>query len=391
MDDLKTKDAFLEGKDIVLGLSGGIDSIVLLHYLHTHYPSKLRVIHCNHHLSKHCDEWEKFCQNLCKTLGISYENINLSIEKESNVEENARKKRYHSLSCSLKDNEVLCTAHHQNDQAETLLLQLFRGSGIAGLAAMPRQKPLGKGSHYRPLLNIEKHHIINYAEKHKLSWIEDDSNKNTNFRRNFLRLDILPKLETVYKNLTKILSRSAKHQSEALKLTRELANIDIRENNLINDSGRIDTAKLIKLEIHRIKNILRHHLSLLGFLAPSDSIMSQIIDLLHAKQDAKPLVAWDMFEVRRYQGELYFINNQAEKKSENCPLHTEFENFPNFSIRYRIEGQRIKLPGKNHSQSLKKVLQDANIPPWERNSLKMYYIEDELRAMERIGRMEHAK
>jgi len=391
LDDLKTKDAFLEGKDIVLGLSGGIDSVVLLHYLHTHYPSKLRVIHCNHHLSKHCDEWEKFCQNLCKTLGISYENINLSIEKESNVEENARKKRYHSLSCSLKDNEVLCTAHHQNDQAETLLLQLFRGSGIAGLAAMPRQKPLGKGSHYRPLLNIEKHHIINYAEKHKLSWIEDDSNKNTNFRRNFLRLDILPKLETVYKNLTKILSRSAKHQSEALKLTRELANIDIRENNLINDSGRIDTAKLIKLEIHRIKNILRHHLSLLGFLAPSDSIMSQIIDLLHAKQDAKPLVAWDMFEVRRYQSELYFIDNQTEKNPENCPLHTEFENFPNFSIRYRIEGQRIKLPGKNHSQSLKKVLQDANIPPWERNSLKMYYIEDELRAMERIGRMEHAK
>ncbi|MBT6922363.1 MAG: tRNA lysidine(34) synthetase TilS, partial [Candidatus Ruthia sp.] len=137
--------------------------------------------------------------------------------------------------------------------------------------------------------------------------------------------------------------------------------------------------------------ILRHHLSLLGFLAPSDSIMSQIIDLLHAKQDAKPLVAWDMFEVRRYQSELYFIDNQTEKNPENCPLHTEFENFPNFSIRYRIEGQRIKLPGKNHSQSLKKVLQDANIPPWERNSLKMYYIEDELRAMERIGRMEHAK
>ena len=391
MDDLKTKDSFLQGKDIVLGLSGGIDSIVLLHYLHAHYPSKLRAVHCNHHLSKHCDEWGKFCQNLCKTLGIDYLNIDLSIEKESNIEENARKKRYHSLSCTLKENEVLCTAHHQNDQAETLLLQLFRGSGVAGLAAMPRQKPLGKGTHYRPLLNIDKARLIDYAKKYKLRWIEDDSNKNTDFRRNFLRLDILPKLEMVYKNLTKTLSRSAKHQSEALMLTRELADIDIRRNNLINDSGRINTIELTQLDIHRIKNILRHHLSLLGFLAPSDSVMGQIIDLLHAKQDAKPLVTWDAFEIRRYQDELYFISHLEVKKQTICPLHEEFENLPNFSIRYRADGQRIKLPGKNHSQSLKKVLQEAGIPPWERNSLKMYYIDDELRAMECIGRMEHAE
>ena len=126
------------------------------------------------------------------------------------------------------------------------------------------------------------------------------------------------------------------------------------------------------------------------FLAPSDKVMDQIIDLLHAKEDAQPLVSWDNFEIRRYQDELYFIDNQTEQKPNNCPFHVEFENLPNFSIRYRTEGQRIKLPGKKHSQSLKKVLQDANIPPWERNSLKMYYIDDELRAMERLGRMEHA-
>ena len=390
MENLKNKDLSLEGKNIVVALSGGIDSVVLLHYLHAHYPDDCRAIHCNHHLSKHCDEWDEFCKNLCNKLSIPYSNVDIFIENESNIEENARKKRYHSLSTNLKENEVLCTAHHQNDQAETLLLQLFRGAGVAGLASMPKSKPLGKGVHYRPMLNIKKSEIIEYAKDNHLSWVEDDSNTNTNFRRNFLRLNIIPKLETAYKNLAKTLTRSAKHQSEALALIQALAKIDIQERQLVNPSHQINIQRLAQLDTLRIKNVIRYHLSSLKFLAPSDKAMKQILDLLSAKEDANPLVNWDQFEIRRYQGELYFINNQAEKNTNFCPFHAEFENLPNFSIRYRAEGQRIKLPGKNHSQSLKKVLQDANIPPWERSSLKMYYIKDELRAMERLGRMEHA-
>ena len=390
MENLKNKDLSLEGKNIVVALSGGIDSVVLLHYLHAHYPDDCRAIHCNHHLSKHCDEWDEFCKNLCNKLSIPYSNVDIFIENESNIEENARKKRYHSLSTNLKENEVLCTAHHQNDQAETLLLQLFRGAGVAGLASMPKSKPLGKGVHYRPMLNIKKSEIIEYAKDNHLSWVEDDSNTNTNFRRNFLRLNIIPKLETAYKNLAKTLTRSAKHQSEALALIQALAKIDIQERQLVNPSHQINIQRLAQLDTLRIKNVIRYHLSSLKFLAPSDKVMKQILDLLPAKEDANPLVNWDQFEIRRYQGELYFINNQAEKNTNFCPFHAEFENLPNFAIRYRAEGQRIKLPGKNHSQSLKKVLQDANIPPWERSSLKMYYIKDELRAMERLGRMEHA-
>ena len=390
MENLKNKDPFLEDKNIVVALSGGIDSVVLLHYLYTHYPDNCRAIHCNHHLSKHCVEWGEFCKDLCNKLSIPYSNVDIFIENGSNLEENARKKRYHALSSDLKENEVLCTAHHQNDQAETLLLQLFRGAGVAGLASMPKSKPLGKGVHYRPMLNIKKSEIIQYTKDNHLSWVEDDSNTDTNFRRNFLRLDIIPKLEVAYKNLAKTLTRSAKHQSEALQLIQALAKIDIQAHQLINLNHQINIQKLTQLDTLRIKNIIRYHLSSLEFLAPSDKVMKQILDLLSAKEDANPLVSWDQFEIRRFQGQLYFIDNKANQNEDFCPYHAELKKLPNFSIRYRTEGQRIKLPGKKHSQSLKKILQEANIPPWERSSLKMYYIKDELRAMERLGRMEHS-
>jgi len=389
LENLKTKDAFLEGKNIVLGLSGGIDSVILLHYLHAKYPNKVRAVHCNHHLSRHCNEWQAFCDDLCQSLNIPFTKINLIIKKSSNVEENARKSRYLSLSSDLKKNEVLCTAHHKNDQAETLLLQLFRGSGVAGLASMPTFKTFGKGTLYRPLLNIAKSEIIQYAKDNQLSWIEDDSNTDTNFRRNFLRLDILPKLETVYQNLTNTLARSAKHQSESLRLTQDLAKLDIEQYHLIS-SNRLNVARLSVLKPYRIRNVLRYHLSDLGFLMPSDKVMQQILDLLYAKEDAVPLVSWGEAEIRRYKNELYFINQALENKP-NCPYHAEFKDMDNFSIRHRKDGQRIKLSNKRHSQSLKKVLQEAGIPPWERNTLKMYYVEDELRAMERIGYMENAE
>lgn len=389
MEDLKTKDSFLKDKKIVLGLSGGIDSLVLLHYLYTYYPNNLRAVHCNHHLSKHCNKWGVFCKNFCTLLNIPYTNIDIKLLKISNIEENARKNRYNLLCSNLVKDEVLCTAHHQDDQAETLLLQLFRGCGVAGLASMPKSKPFGKGTHYRPILNIKKSVILEYAKNNHLSWIEDDSNTDKNFRRNFLRLDIIPKLETVYKNLTLTLLRSAKHQSEALYLTQDLAKIDIEKNKIIT-GNRLNVKYLMQLAPYRIKNIIRYHLRILNFLAPSDKIIQQMLDLLSAKKDANPLVIWGNFEMRRYKNELYFINTQITENQNNCPYHDEFKNANNFSIRYRNEGQRIKLPGKKHSQSLKKVLQEASIPPWERNKLKMYYIRDELHAMERIGYMQNA-
>lgn len=368
----------------MLALSGGLDSVVLLHYLHQYYAGNLRAIHCNHHLSKQAAVWADFCKNLCAGLNIDCLNIDIFIEKPANIEENARKKRYHALSSNLAKDEVLCSAHHQNDQAETLLLQLFRGSGVAGLAAMPSTKPLGQGIHYRPMLGVNKTDIIAYANTHKLNWIEDESNKNTNFRRNFLRLNILPKLTTLYKNLPRTLSRVANHQAEALKLNQALAQID--RQKLLDNNARINVQKLCKLEDYRIKNLLRFQLHSLGFLLPSEQVLTQILMLLRATDDAQPLVRWQTYELRRYQNALYFIDTRTKQTPASCPLYTELSLLPNFAVRYRTEGQRVKLAGKTHARLLKKILQEANIPPWERDTLRMYYIADELRAIERVGR-----
>lgn len=310
MENLANKDPYLQGKNIVVALSGGLDSVVLLHYLHAHYSKNLRAIHINHHLSKSCFKWGEFCKNLCKNLNIDYLNIDISIENKANIEENARKKRYQMLADNLAKNDILCTAHHQNDQAETLLLQLFRGAGVAGLAAMPASKPLGDGIHYRPFLDIEKSELLKYAKQNQLDWVEDDSNTDTRFRRNFLRLKITPTLSEVYKNLTKTLSRCAKHQAQALHLMQDLARIDIQKHQLL-DKNRLKISGLILLDVHRVKNIIRYHLNTLNFTPPADKVMTQIIQLLSSKIDATPLVSWSEYEVRRYRDALHFINKRT--------------------------------------------------------------------------------
>lgn len=362
-----------------------MDSIVLLHYLHQHYPKQLRAIHCNHHLSDYANDWQAFCQQVCVQLGVELTTVGLSLDSTSNLEQQARDARYQAIDCSLKDGEVLCTAHHQDDQAETLLLQLFRGAGSAGLAAMPKLKPLGQGWHYRPMLSISKTDIMAYANQHKLRWIEDDSNKDLHFRRNYLRLEILPKLTAHYQNLSESLARSAKHQAEALQLSQDLAKLDITQNDLSVEPSRLRVSALNKLADYRLKNVIRYQLAQLDFSLPSDKVMAQIRQLLQAKEDANPLVSWGAFEIRRFQDELYFINTQHDSASADCALFDEFKHQEGFSIAYRQAGQRVRLPGKSHSQSLKKLLQEAGIPPWERNTLRMYYIDDELRAMEKLG------
>ena len=389
MEDLANKDPFLIDKNIVIALSGGIDSVVLLHFLNSHYPGNIRAVHINHNLSKHSKDWSLFCKELCHKQEIGFKSIDINIKNSSNVEENARKKRYNSLKSELSENEILCTAHHQEDQSETFLLQLFRGSGVAGLASMPKMKNFADSFLYRPFLNISKQLIFEYATKYNLDWVEDDSNNNLNFKRNLLRLELIPKLESGFDGVIKNISRSAYHQSEALKLMRDLAEIDIEKFNLV-INHRIQVLPLTQLSERRVANVLRYYIERRGFLMPSSKVLTELISVLSAKDDAKVILKWHLYEVRRYDNELYFFDGEPERSTEDCPLFNKLKDQTNFTIRFRKDGQRVRLKGKKHSSSLKKILQSANIPPWERDKLRMYYINDTLIGMESIGEMSEA-
>jgi len=389
LEDLANKDPFLIDKNIVIALSGGIDSVVLLHFLNSHYPGNIRAIHINHNLSKHSKDWSLFCKELCHKQDIEFKSIDINIKTSSNVEENARKKRYNSLKSELSKNEVLCTAHHQEDQSETFLLQLFRGSGVAGLASMPKMKSFADTFLYRPFLNISKQLIVDYATKYNLNWVEDDSNINLNFKRNLLRLEFIPKLESGFEGVIKNISRSAYHQSEALKLINDLAKIDIEKFNLV-INHKIQVLSLIQLPERRVANVLRYYIAQRGFLMPSNKVLTELISVLRAKDDAKVILKWHLYEVRRYDNELYFFDGEPDRSNEDCPLFNKLKDQTNFTIRFRQDGQRVRLKGKKHSSSLKKILQSANIPPWERDKLRMYYINDTLVGMESIGEMSEA-
>ena len=389
LEDLANKDPFLLDKNIVIALSGGIDSVVLLHFLNSHYPGNIRAIHINHNLSEYSKDWSLFCKELCQKQDIAFKSIDINVINSSNIEENARKKRYLSLKSELSKNEVLCTAHHQEDQSETFLLQLFRGSGVAGLASMPKMKSFADAFLYRPFLNISKQLIIDYATKYNLDWVEDDSNNNLNFKRNLLRLELIPKLESGFDGVIKNISRSAYHQSEALKLMHDLAEIDIEKFNLV-INHRIQVLPLTQLPSRRIANVLRYYIAQSGFLMPSNKVLTELISVLTAKSDAQVILKWHLYEVRRYDNELYFFDGEPERSNENCPLFNKLKDQTNFTIRFRQDGQRVRLKGKKHSSSLKKILQSANIPPWERDKLRMYYVNDTLIGMESIGEMSEA-
>ena len=307
MEDLANKDPFLIDKNIVIALSGGIDSVVLLHFLNSHYPGNIRAIHINHNRSKHSKDWSLVCKELCHKQDIEFKSIDINIKTSSNSEENARKKRYNSLKSELSKNEVLCTAHHQEDQSETFLLQLFRGSGVAGLASMPKMKSFADSFLYRPFLNISKQLIVDYATKYNLDWVEDDSNNNLNFKRNLLRLEFIPKLESGFEGVIKNISRSAYHQSEALKLINDLAEIDIEKFNLV-INHKIQVLPLTELPERRVANVLRYYIAQRGFLMPSNKVLIALISVLRAPDDAKVILNWHLYEVRRYDNELYFFD-----------------------------------------------------------------------------------
>ncbi len=396
-------------KTFFVGYSGGLDSHVLLHLMaqaRTLRGIDVRAVHINHQLSSRAHEWEQHCKKTCENLQIPYQSFTIQLDLSANdsLEAIAREKRYSILSALLKKDDVLLTAHHQDDQAETLLLQLVRGAGPKGLAAMPTLKSLGQGFQARPLLLYSRAELKKYAIDNGLHWIEDESNERLNFSRNFIRHEILPLLKKRWPSVTGTLARVSTHCAEAQHLLEGVAKQDLLQSQG-RVAGTLSIQKVLSLDSARQRQLIRQWIKDQGFLLPSAVKLNQIqTDVLLSASDKVPVVSWKNCEVRRYLDDLYILpplvshNEYQAIKWDRLETPLEIPNvgmlkavdtsnqcfrkdIPNVSVQFRIGGEQCQLPGRQCHHRLKNLMQEWKVPTWRRDRLPLIYVNKELVAV----------
>lgn len=394
---------------IWVALSGGVDSTVLLHALsQLQLDAPLHAVHVNHGLQSAAEDWVVHCRQLCQQLKVPLVTITVDAKpaEGESPEAVARHARYRAFESQLSDGDQVFTAHHQQDQAETFLLRALRGSGPRGLAAMRPARPLGVGQLLRPLLEVSQQALIDYAEAQQLSWVEDPSNQWLDADRNFLRRQILPLLNQRWPAAAATLSRSSVHCAEADQLQQQwgrnaLGELAVGEPLPLYDA---ETAQQLKL---RIRSWLD-----LNQVDPPDTVhMSRILDeVVGARKDATPLVSWRnldgaLVRLRRFQRALYLQQSWGEALFESAGWNLQqplalTENRQliatpaqgagisatslkgrTVTIRWRSGGERCCVAGGKQRRTLKNLLREAAIPPWERERTPLLYIGDELAAV----------
>lgn len=401
------------GSRFRLAYSGGLDSHVLLHALaalRSQYPCSLSAIYIDHGLQPSSTAWGEHCARTCAQLDVTFvrERIEVSGVADNGPEAAARGERYRALRASLSPGEILLTAHHRNDQAETVLLQLLRGTGVAGLAAMPRRANFGAGELVRPLLGVTHAALHAYAVSHRLQWIEDPSNHDTRLRRNFVRAEILPRLATQWPEADAMLARTARYAAEALELLDEMAAQDLCACQRAAEYSpqALSVTAVTRLSEAHQRNLLRYWLREQGLRVPGARTLNQVLlQLRHTPRSQHACVRWPDAEIWRYRDLLVAAPLHAALDPEldvTWNLHTPLA-LPGvgqlranpvcghglatarlngaLSVRLRRGGESLLLPGHRHHHALKKLLQAEGVPPWVRERLPLLYVGDTLAAV----------
>jgi len=391
---------------ILVGLSGGVDSVVLLHLLQNlslRTSWQLSALHVHHGISPNADQWSDFCAELCTLLRIplSIEHVDIAPLRSHGIEAAARKLRHEALAKQQCD--FVALAHHADDQAETMLLQLLRGSGVRGASAMTQLSKYDAGpSMVRPLLHCSRQEIIAYAAEHQLKWIEDESNADEFYPRNFLRHRIMPVLEEKFPAYRSTMSRSAAHFAEASMLLDELAEQDALQAIA---EGTLAVSALRKLSHQRGKNLLRFFLKTKGVQMPRTL---RLDDMLHqlcvARDDAAVCISCGGYDVRRYLDRVFVHtslgdfdrNTVLEWRGEStldwpalnarlrfiktCGQGISLEKLQREPVSFRMRqgGESLRPEVRASARSLKNLLQEHHIPPWQRARLPLLYSGDEL-------------
>ena len=315
-------------KKLIVAFSGGMDSHVLLDLVvKTKVLSpdyQVSALHVHHGISPNADEWAEHCETICKELEIPCTVlwVDGSVKDGGSPEEMAREARFEAFENFLQPHECLLMAHHEADQAETILLRLFRGTGPLGLGGIPEKAKVGQSELIRPLLHIPKDALLQYASENHLQWIEDESNTNTRFDRNFLRHEILPTLYARWPRVLRSVNRSGALCLETATAVQVLALKDLemvlsknannsKETHNSKNAQNTETfetlsvSKLLGLDPVRRKGVIRCWLQRLGFALPSRSHMERIDrEVLNAKPGSKPRLKISEYEIKRIKDEL---------------------------------------------------------------------------------------
>ncbi len=370
-----------------VGLSGGVDSIVLLHALSQHLDikAKLNAIHVHHGLSKNASQWQNFCEDFCKKLNIPIKIDQVHLKVNSNIEAHARQARYQVFEEQVASDEALILAHHLDDQIETFFLNALRGTGIDGLAAMPSFYERQGLQIFRPLLDIDRKTIEDCAKSNHLSWIEDESNTNTQFSRNFLRQKILPLVEEKWPHYRKNILHTISSCQEVVSYL----NYDVQHEQL--DLQELRNLKSLDRQIAIRQWFRAHHVKL-----PSRNILQQIeTQMIFAKRlDNQAKIDWRGYCIFSYHEKLYLIKDLEAPKDalwsnypspfsnltvKDLPPDLAIKDSDKLEVRYRKGGEKIYWKG--HHRCLKKLMQQWQIPPYLRNRIPLIFVNGDLKAV----------
>ncbi|MEP1383450.1 MAG: tRNA lysidine(34) synthetase TilS [Paraglaciecola sp.] len=401
-----------EAHDIVVAYSGGVDSHVLLHALSElkqsqEYVFNLHAIHIHHGLSQNADIWQTHCQLVCSDLNVAFQTANVAVEAQArqSLEAQARDARYQKLVELAPADSYILLGQHQDDQLETFLLQLKRGAGPKGLSAMNQQWSVAtaKGTEsktvnfYRPLLEVSQQSILEYAQQQKLKWVEDESNQNAQFDRNFLRLDVLPILQSRWPELASSVSRSAQLCAQQQEMLDEICAEKLV--HIQTDKNCLDLNELLKLNEKWLHQVVRYWLSQQGVSSPSLAVLQQLLpQVLLATEDATPILQWQSWQFRRFNQQLYVIpepvdlpafetvwqgestmnlpgglgalcfsqsNNQLDSSQAYLTINP---NLGPLTVRLGGYSSKFKPKGSQYSKPIKQWFKLWKVPPWIRDN-----------------------
>jgi len=360
-------------KKYIIAYSGGVDSQVLLHAFAKVVPNQVVAFHINHGISEQADAWTDFCfLNAC-LLGVKFEVKKFSLKGISNLEDVARQARYGEFLKVMNNDTALVTGHHMDDQVETFMLNLMRGAGLDGLAAMPESKSFGEGVHLRPFLAIGKQDLTDYAVKNNLKWVEDESNKDSVYDRNFIRNEIMPLIKTRWENASSAVCQSINHIQNAKNY------IDEKNDVMDINKDTLSITELLSFNAYEQTHIVRKWVSKkLGKSASQNMLNTIFNEIIPAREDAK--MKWEQknYFITRYEDSLYFVKKEKKSydiaallKSANIDLSVD-----DVTVNERVNGAVIKM-GEHHKK-VKKLFNEMHIPTWERENIPFIYHGDVL-------------